>query len=33
VGMAGRRYVERNHDWSAITEKLAGIYDESLTHL
>jgi glycosyltransferase involved in cell wall biosynthesis len=33
VGMAGRAYVERNHDWSAITEKLAEIYDESLTQL
>ncbi len=28
LGEAGRRYVERNHRWSQITEKLETIYDE-----
>jgi len=33
VGMAGRSYVERNHDWSVVTKKLADVYEQTLTQL
>jgi len=33
VGSAGRKYVERNHDWSVVTEKLAQVYEQTLTQL
>jgi hypothetical protein len=31
--MAGRSYVERNHDWSVVTKKLADVYEQTLTQL
>lgn len=33
VGSAGRKFVERNHDWSVVTEKLAQVYEQTLTQL
>jgi glycosyltransferase involved in cell wall biosynthesis len=30
IGSAGRRYVENNHQWSKIAERLEGVYDEVL---
>jgi glycosyltransferase involved in cell wall biosynthesis len=33
VGMAGRTYVERNHDWSVVTGRLAEVYEQTLTQM
>jgi glycosyltransferase involved in cell wall biosynthesis len=33
VGMAGRNYVERNHDWSVVTGKLAEVYEQTLAQM
>ena len=31
LGKAGRRYVERNHDWNHVTGRLEGIYTDVLS--
>jgi glycosyltransferase involved in cell wall biosynthesis len=30
VGNAGRKYVERNHDWAVIAAQLAEVYSQTL---
>ena len=30
IGNAGRKYVEKNHDWSVITGRLAEVYEQTL---
>jgi phosphatidylinositol alpha-1,6-mannosyltransferase len=30
VGQAGRKFVERNHDWTVAAENLSGIYAEAI---
>jgi sugar transferase (PEP-CTERM/EpsH1 system associated) len=33
VGMAGRSYVERNHDWSVVAGRLAEVYEQTLSRM
>jgi glycosyltransferase involved in cell wall biosynthesis len=33
IGIAGRRYVERNHDWAVVTTRLVEVYSQTLARV
>ena len=33
VGEAGRKYVERNHDWAVVAAQLAEVYSQTISRL